>query len=56
MTLKEMQHPWIQKAPNRYNALEMEYFLGAVEKHKVTRFDNRRLSGAGDSYIIKVTK
>lgn len=56
MTLKEMQHPWIQKSPNRYNALEMEYFLSAIEKHKVTRFDNRKLSGEGDSYIIKVTK
>jgi hypothetical protein len=56
MTLKEMQHPWIQKAPDRYNPLEMEYFLGTVEKYKVTRFDNRKLSGEGDSYIIKVTK
>lgn len=55
MTMTEMKHPWIQKYPDRYSPLEMEYFLGAVEKYNVSRFDNRKLSGEGDSYIIKVT-
>lgn len=56
MTISEMKHPWIQKYPDRYNALEMEYFLSIIEQYKVERFDNRKFSGEGDSYIFKVTK
>lgn len=56
MTINELKHPWIQKYPDRYNALEMEYFLKVIEEYKVERFDNRKLSGEGDSYIFKVTK
>lgn len=55
MTTAEMKHPWIQRYPDLYNALEMEYFLNAIEKYNVLRFDNSKLSGEGDSYIIKVT-
>lgn len=56
MTSKELQHFWLQKYPEKYNALEMEFFLNSIEKYKIERFDNRKLSGEGDSYIIKVTR
>lgn len=55
MSMSEMNHPWIQKYPDRYNALEMEYFLRAVEDYNVRWFDTRKLSGQPDSYIFKVT-
>ena len=55
MTMTEMNHPWIKKYPDRYSFLEMAYFLQTIENYKVERFDNRKISGEGDSYIIKVT-
>ena len=56
MTKKELNHWWLNKYPERYSALEMEYFLAAIEPYNIERFDNRQLRGEGDSYIIKVTK
>jgi hypothetical protein len=57
MTTEQLRHPWIAKHPERYNALEMEYFLGKVDNgnYRIERFDNRKLSGEPDSYIFKVT-
>ena len=57
MTTEQLRHPWIVKHPERYNALEMEYFLRKVDNgnYCIERFDNRKLSGEPDSYIFKVT-
>lgn len=54
MNNREMQHPWIMRYPNRYNILEMNYFLSQLDDKKVTRFDQRSKSKEPDSYIIKV--
>jgi hypothetical protein len=53
-TIKELQHPWLQKSPEIYNMLKMVMFLNEIEDKQVERFDLRALSGEGDSYIIKV--
>ena len=53
-TIKELQHPWLQKSPEIYNMLKMIMFLNEIEDKQVERFDMRGLSGEGDSYIIKV--
>lgn len=58
MTLKELEHPWIQRHLDRYNALENNMFLVEIEKSGMTikRHDNRKLTGEPDSYIIELTK
>ena len=54
MTMKEMEHWWIQKYPERYNILEMNKFLKELEGKATKRFDLRKQSGNPDSYIIRV--
>lgn len=59
MTQVEMNHPWIKKYPERYNMTDWEVFEKAINKQNyssIKRFDNRIVSGQGDSYIIKVKK
>ena len=58
MTLKELEHTWLQRHPDRYNALENNMFLAEIEKSGMTikRHDNRKLTGEPDSYIIELTK
>lgn len=57
MTMKELQHPWIQRYPDRYNNLDNEMFLTAMDKSgmKITRHDLRKVSGQPDSYIIELS-
>lgn len=54
MTTEEWNHPWVKKHPDRYNPLKWSIFERQIQDKKVTRFDNRKLSGEPDSYIIKV--
>ena len=54
MTMKEMEHWWIQKYPERYNILEMNKFTKELEGKQIKRFDLRSTSGHPDSYIIRV--
>lgn len=58
MTMKELEHPWLQRHPDRYNALENNMFLAEIEKSGmvIKRHDNRKLTGQPDSYIIELTK
>lgn len=56
MTAAEMSHSWIKQNPEKYNALEMSKFLRAIEKYNIERYDLRKQSKEGDSYIIKITK
>ena len=51
---KDLQHYWLQKSPDIYNMLKMNMFLNQIDDKQVERFDLRKLSGQGDSYIIKV--
>ena len=51
---KDLQHYWLQKSPDIYNMLKMNMFLNEIDDKQVERFDLRKLSGQGDSYIIKV--
>ena len=51
---EELQHWWLQKNQEIYNMLKMNIFLNQIQNEKVERFDLRKLSGHGDSYIIKV--
>lgn len=58
MTMKELQHPWLVRHPDRYNALDNNMFLAEIEKSglKIKRHDNRKLTGEPDSYIIELRK
>lgn len=56
MTQKELLHPWVLGHSDDYNIMKMMKFLTTVEKHNVTRFDNRTITGEPDSYIFKVTQ
>jgi len=58
MTMKELQHPWLLRHPNRYNALDNNMFIKELEDSKleVIRHDNRKLTGEPDSYIIELRK
>ena len=54
LTQAEMGHPWIQAHPDRYNTLDHEMFLSALERSrkKITRYDLRKESGHPDSYVM----
>ena len=56
MTEKEMSHHWVQRHPDRYNTLDHEMFLSALDRSnkKVERFDLRK-QAQPDSYIIKAS-
>ena len=57
LTQQEMGHPWIQQHPDRYNTLDHEMFLGAIDRSKLKaqRFDLRKESKQPDSYIMRMT-
>lgn len=57
MTMKELQHPWLQRYPERYNALDNNDFLTAMDKSgmNIVRHDLRDISGQPDSYIIQLS-
>lgn len=56
MTLKELDHHWIKRYPDRYNQLDNNMFLATLEKSgkKITHHDLRKISGQPDSYIIEL--
>ena len=56
LTQQEMGHPWIQQHPDRYNTLDHEMFLGAIDRSKLKaqRFDLRKESKQPDSYIMRM--
>jgi predicted O-methyltransferase YrrM len=57
MTMKQLEHPWIKRYPDRYNQLDNNMFLGSMEKSGLTinRHDMRKVSGQPDSYIIELS-
>ena len=58
MSMKELEHPWLRRHPDRYNQLDNNMFLTEIEKSNMTikRHDNRKSTGEPDSYIIELTK
>ena len=58
MSMKELEHPWLRRHPDRYNQLDNNMFLTEIEKSGMTikRHDNRKLTKQPDSYIIELTK
>ena len=56
MTLNELNHPWLKKHPDRYNALDNNIFLNEMENTgmKIIRHDNRKKTKQPDSYIIEL--
>lgn len=56
MTSNQLNHYWLKRHAKDYTSMEMNYFLQSIDSYKVERFDNRQLSGEGDSYIIKLTR
>jgi hypothetical protein len=58
MTAKELKHPWLQRYPDRYNDSDNNLFLKEIQDSgmTITRFDNRKLTGEPDSYIIELVK
>lgn len=59
MTLKELNHKWIQKYPERYNQLQQNMFENAIDDVKkkydveVHKHDLRKKSGEPDSYLLE---
>ena len=58
MTEKEMKHPWVLRhKETRYNKKYFDFFMSCINdktKWVIERFDNRKLSGAPDSYVFLV--
>lgn len=52
MNSKEWNHHWIQKRSKVYNMLKWSLLAKELEGKTVTRYDNRKDTGEGDSYII----
>jgi hypothetical protein len=52
MNSKEWNQYWIRKRPNAYNMLKWSVLAKELEGKAVTRYDNRKATGEGDSYII----
>lgn len=52
MSSREWNHHWIQKRPKGYNMLKWSLLAKELEGKTVTRYDNRKATGEGDSYII----
>jgi predicted O-methyltransferase YrrM len=58
MTPKELAIDWIQRHPDRYNHLDNNMFLNALDKSdmKIKRHDQRKLTKQPDSYIVELRK
>ena len=56
MNEEQMGHYWVQRHPDRYNTLDHEMFLAALDRtnKKVERFD-RRKKACPDSYIMRIS-
>jgi hypothetical protein len=56
MNDKELEHQWLQRYPDRYNSMDNQLFLNALEQSdlRVLRHDNRKLTKQPDSYIIEL--
>jgi len=59
MTLKELEHKWIQKYPERYNQLQQNMFENNIEEVKkkynvkLYEHDYRKKSREPDSYLLE---
>jgi hypothetical protein len=58
MTQQQLDHPWLLRHPDQYNAMDNNMFLNAMDKSgfKIERFDLRKTTGQPDSYIIRLYK
>jgi predicted O-methyltransferase YrrM len=58
MTQKELSIDWLMRYPDRYNHLDNNMFLSALDKSnmKIKRHDQRKLTKQPDSYIIELRK
>tara|TARA_B110000285_G_scaffold217584_1_gene266096 strand:+ start:1962 stop:2582 length:621 start_codon:yes stop_codon:yes gene_type:complete len=58
MTQEQLNHPWLLRNPQHYNAMDNNMFLNAIDKTglKVERYDLRATTGEPDSYIIRLYK
>ena len=56
MNDKELEHQCLQRYPDRYNSMDNQLFLNALEQSdlRVLRHDNRKLTKQPDSYIIEL--
>lgn len=57
MSTEELKHPWLQLHSDRYQTLDNNDFLLALDKSgmEIKRHDLRKTSGEPDSYIIELT-
>lgn len=58
MMLDEMNHPWLQRYPERYSLLEYKSFMKELEESgfEINKYDLRGKSGNPDSYVITLRK
>lgn len=56
MTVKEMNHYWVQKKSDELNYLKFQNFQKQLQGWKVTEYDLRKESGQPESYIFRITK
>ena len=56
MSLKELEHPWLVKHPDRYSLFENDLFLNEINNSglSIIRHDNRKKTNEPDSYIIEL--
>jgi cephalosporin hydroxylase len=54
MKSSELKHDWLKQHPEDYSSLENDMFLREIESSgwKISRYDNRKVSGQPDSYVI----
>ena len=56
MTVKEMNHYWVQKKSDELNYLKFQNFQKQLQGWKVTEYDLRKESEQPESYIFRITK
>lgn len=56
MTIKEMNHPWVQKKSDELNYLKFQMFDKQLQGWNTKEFDLRKKSGHPESYIFRITK
>lgn len=56
MTVKEMNHYWVQKKSDELNYLKFQNFQKQLQGWKVTEYDLRKKSKQPESYIFRITK
>lgn len=55
MASDEWEHPWLTARTDVYNMIKWNIFAKQLDRYQVERYDNRKVSGEPDSYIIKVS-